>query len=112
MKTTALDVTAPIVGTLAPSRFPPWCDFETAELYGLVHVRGDRIDVLAILAKMPRRGACRRFILKLKASYSCIVFWQVNSRILADALRRYGFRSGTDQFYDGDGPEDVLRWPA
>lgn len=67
---------------------------------GLVKVSNDRIDILAVVARVPGQGSFRRFVEDAKQIWSTIAIWEIMEPGLHAVLQRYGFEkaSMTDPF--------------
>jgi hypothetical protein len=67
--------------------------FETTlGIVGLCRIRGDQIDLLAILSKDPGKGNFRTFIERLKKLHGVIGVWEIMEPGMNDTLKRYGFK--------------------
>lgn len=66
--------------------------FETRDgLHGLARRRAGALELLAIIAFTPGRGAFRSFMTKAKAIFPVIYVWEVKGREMPAILLRYGF---------------------
>lgn len=86
----------PVVGELDPYSDPLggryWGIYDTDIVFGLAHVTGRRIDILAVRSRFPESGNFARFLLALMQAYDTVAFWEILNPDLPDTLARRGFR--------------------
>ena len=76
---------------------------------GLVKVRPERLDLLAVVAERPGEGNFRAFIQQAKMEYPIICVWSIDNLTLYRALERYGFSPEVEICFDWV-PIKGLRW--
>lgn len=75
---------------------------------GLYKENGDRLDVLAVIAREHGRGQFREFIELAKTEYKTICVWHDDNPAVGPALSRYGFTPETE--IDGITGEIMTGW--
>lgn len=100
----------PILGHLVPYLGGPFGAFETPTVWGLGWVRGDRLDLLALVAVRPGCGDVGRFLADCQAAYRVIGAWEIGSDRLRGMLERRGFQPAREVL-DGELSEGML-WQA
>lgn len=84
--------------------------FESPDgINGLAEWRGDRIEILAVVANNPGQGNFKKFIADLKREFRTICIWEIWNPWLGDVLKRYGFTDETDIRSDGESVTG-MRW--
>jgi hypothetical protein len=71
-------------------------------VFGLAKAKGDRLDVLAVVASMPGTGQFREFVRRAKLEYRTICVWEDWNPLVGEILNRYGFRRVTEVQDDGE----------
>jgi hypothetical protein len=76
---------------------------------GLARWTDTRIDILAIHSEQENTGQCRWFFKDAKRMFKTVCVWSIHSKVLSDALARYGFKPDIEI---GHGSEivPVMRW--
>ena len=69
---------------------------------GLAKETGDRLEILAVLARNAGTGQFRRFIAECKRHYKTVCIWEDWNPLVADALLRYGFRRSSTHTVEGE----------
>ncbi|HKW14687.1 MAG TPA: hypothetical protein VJS69_09395 [Candidatus Krumholzibacteria bacterium] len=88
--------TYPVIGTLHPDPTGIMVGtlfdaFQAGQVDGLVRVRGDQLDILAVHVLHPGQGHLGRFIAECQQHYTWIRFLHVINDHLAAMLERRGF---------------------
>lgn len=111
------DAPHPVIGSLTPRAswvraYPAdtgsFNEFQIPTMKGLARVRGDHLEILAIVADQPNQGDCGRFLAACMESYTMVTVWEVLNTDLAEMLDRRGFVV-VHEWIDG-GHFQGMRW--
>lgn len=104
---------APVVGKLGPQYMGgPFRTFDTGKMNGLACRGGERVDLLAIVAKHPGRGDTTAFIDALQRTYGLVIIWQVQNERMLRILHKAGFVPGKMAAGESGLLEDVYKWES
>src|SRR5574341_1865509 len=92
-------IPVPVLGSLRP-HFEEWCAFDTGLVHGLAQVRGERLDLVAIVAHFEGQGDVGRFLAACQAAYQLIYIWEIVNPVLAGMPERRGFQPCPDLVID------------
>lgn len=116
MNSTITQTRVPVLGELREQpehrRLTDFMEFRSPfGVDGLARVRGNRLEILAVISVEEGKGHFRDFVSACQQRYVGIRFWALMNPELEKALTRYGFYGGNDVDEFGD-VVDVMDWTA
>lgn len=88
----------------------PYQNFRsTTGCHGLARIDGGTLEILAVSASKPGRGQCREFVAQCRKEFGIVIVLHVDSPVLKEALKRWGFRPYRRTNPDG---EKLTGWIA